>query len=232
MAALWTLDPDLERLEPPEPPPAGLDAVVCSVVADRLEPLLSWLRARGCAEVKVLGRDLPVPMPSAYETPATLGMDRLAAALAAAHSCPEGALVVDAGSALTVDWVDGRGRFRGGAVAPGPRALEAGLQGAAPGLGARLGGTAQGFPGTSSAAACALGLAATLEGQVRVLIHRARAVAGGDLPVLLAGGAREAVRRCVPDVPFREAPHLVLQGAALAAAGRPPPAVAGAPPAT
>ncbi|MDM8004337.1 MAG: type III pantothenate kinase [Bacteroidota bacterium] len=54
-----------------------------------------------------------------YDTPETLGVDRLAAAAGAAHRHP-GAdlLVIDAGSALTVDQVTG-GAFRGGSISPG-----------------------------------------------------------------------------------------------------------------
>ena len=55
-----------------------------------------------------------------YDTPETLGADRLAAAVGAALVA-EGrdALVVDFGTAITVDYVSGDGTYRGGAISPG-----------------------------------------------------------------------------------------------------------------
>ena len=58
-----------------------------------------------------------------YDDPARIGVDRLAAAAAAHRATPAGraAVVVDAGTALTVDAIDAEGTFRGGAIAPGLR---------------------------------------------------------------------------------------------------------------
>ncbi len=62
-----------------------------------------------------------------YRTPETLGRDRVFAARGALDRLARSCLVVDAGTALTVDAVvlepSGRGRFLGGAIAPGPRLL-------------------------------------------------------------------------------------------------------------
>ena len=61
-----------------------------------------------------------VPIRNGYDTPETLGADRLAAAVGAALVA-EGrdALVVDFGTAITVDYVSGDGTYRGGAISPG-----------------------------------------------------------------------------------------------------------------
>lgn len=64
----------------------------------------------------------PVPLRSDYLTPATLGRDRLAAAVGAAQLFPaRDVLVVDFGTALTLDLVTADGTFRGGCIAPGVR---------------------------------------------------------------------------------------------------------------
>ncbi|HBH26102.1 MAG TPA: pantothenate kinase [Rhodospirillaceae bacterium] len=61
--------------------------------------------------------------------PAGAGADRLVNALAAARGpWPLPAVVVDVGTATTVDLVDAAGRFRGGAILPGPAAGLAGLR--------------------------------------------------------------------------------------------------------
>lgn len=61
-----------------------------------------------------------VPLQIAYKTPETLGSDRLAAAVGA-HSEANGhnILVIDAGSAITIDFVDSEGVYRGGNISPG-----------------------------------------------------------------------------------------------------------------
>lgn len=64
----------------------------------------------------------PVPIANAYHTPETLGRDRLAAAVGAAALFPhENLLIVDCGTALTVDLVTADGTFRGGFISPGLR---------------------------------------------------------------------------------------------------------------
>lgn len=62
----------------------------------------------------------PVPIGNAYLTPATLGRDRLAAAVGAATLYPgRNVLIVDFGTAVTLDFVSADGVFRGGCISPG-----------------------------------------------------------------------------------------------------------------
>ncbi|MCQ2330735.1 MAG: type III pantothenate kinase [Paludibacteraceae bacterium] len=62
----------------------------------------------------------PVPIQNDYSTPETLGQDRLAAAVGASWLCPnENLLIIDAGSAVTYDFVSEEGHFLGGNIAPG-----------------------------------------------------------------------------------------------------------------
>jgi len=61
---------------------------------------------------------------NSYPRPGELGGDRWAALVAARAMRPgEAAVVVDAGSAVTVDALDAAGVFRGGVILPGARAL-------------------------------------------------------------------------------------------------------------
>jgi len=62
----------------------------------------------------------PVPIVNRYDTPQTLGQDRLAAAVGAKSLCPnENLLIIDAGSAITYDFVSAEGEYMGGNIAPG-----------------------------------------------------------------------------------------------------------------
>jgi type III pantothenate kinase len=56
---------------------------------------------------------------NSYEEPTQLGVDRLVAMVAAYQRCRAAVCVVDCGTAVTVDLVDGEGVFRGGVIAPG-----------------------------------------------------------------------------------------------------------------
>ena len=62
----------------------------------------------------------PLPISNSYASPATLGLDRLAAAVGAVSLCPQtNLLIIDAGSAITYDYVTFEGNFIGGNIAPG-----------------------------------------------------------------------------------------------------------------
>lgn len=62
----------------------------------------------------------PLPFRNAYTTPETLGKDRLAAVAGAMVLMPDSdVLVVDAGTAITFDFLDSNGVYHGGNIAPG-----------------------------------------------------------------------------------------------------------------
>lgn len=61
-----------------------------------------------------------LPIAIDYDTPQTLGMDRVAAAVGARSLAHEGALLVaDAGTCITIDLLDADNVYRGGAILPG-----------------------------------------------------------------------------------------------------------------
>lgn len=62
----------------------------------------------------------PLPINILYRTPQKLGSDRLAAAIGAISEAPgKDILIIDAGSAITIDFVDAQGKFLGGNISPG-----------------------------------------------------------------------------------------------------------------
>mgnify|MGYP001339524727 FL=1 len=64
--------------------------------------------------------EVSIPLKNRYKTPATLGTDRLALAVAANSIYPNGnVLVIDSGSAITYDIVTEHGEYIGGAISPG-----------------------------------------------------------------------------------------------------------------
>lgn len=65
------------------------------------------------------GHDLAVPIANALDDDSTVGQDRLLNAIGAFSRAEQACIVVDAGTAITVDFVDGQGTFQGGAIGPG-----------------------------------------------------------------------------------------------------------------
>lgn len=69
-----------------------------------------------------LSGETPVPIIKNYDTPETLGADRVAAAVGAMWLHPgKDLVVIDMGTCITYDLVDQNGTFEGGLISPGVR---------------------------------------------------------------------------------------------------------------
>lgn len=68
----------------------------------------------------VLDATVPTPVDNLYESPETLGADRIAAVVGAVQRASgRDLLVIDAGTCITYDFVDAAGRYHGGNISPG-----------------------------------------------------------------------------------------------------------------
>lgn len=93
-------------------------AIVCSTREQTAE-LTEHLEKRLSRVVKFTPHEVPTPLVNLYRTPETLGADRLAAAVGAAALYPDrDLLIVDFGTAITIDLVEG-GAYKGGNISPG-----------------------------------------------------------------------------------------------------------------
>lgn len=94
------------------------DSIISSVV--NIEPAVVNVLARHSRKFILFDHTTPTPIKNLYDTPETLGLDRLAAAVGAAGLCPnENLLIIDAGSAITYDYLTADGEYLGGNIAPG-----------------------------------------------------------------------------------------------------------------
>lgn len=94
------------------------DSIISSVVD--IEAAVVNTLARRSQHFVLFDHNTPVPIINKYDTPQTLGQDRLAAAVGAKSLCPnENLLIIDVGSAITYDFVSAEGEFLGGNIAPG-----------------------------------------------------------------------------------------------------------------
>ncbi len=106
----------VERWGETEEPKTLLMASVNDAVANRLD---AALKDQLSVEIYHVGDDVPVPIGRNLHPETLTGVDRLLNAAAAWAKVRQACIVVDAGTALTVDFVDGEGIFHGGAIAPG-----------------------------------------------------------------------------------------------------------------
>ncbi len=97
----------------------GIDKIIVSSVID-IAPSDRTVIENACSRVVWFDNSTPTPLKIKYNTPHTLGSDRLAAAVGAMCKAPaRDIVVIDAGSAITIDFVDAQGNFRGGNISPG-----------------------------------------------------------------------------------------------------------------
>ncbi len=173
----------------------------------------------------VVGRDLEIPIDNLTDEPEKVGTDRLLNALAAFRRFDQPVMIVDAGTATTIDVTDKFGRFLGGAIAPGPRtALDALYKSTAALPHVSLGeaerrltsGTREkgGLPeiGKNTQEAMIAGVAWSLIGAIESL----RAVyerSVGPIKVVGTGGAIDFVPQAL-DIFDARLPHLTLEGIA------------------
>lgn len=177
----------------------------------RLEPQLArwrvtpqWLTSSAAA-AGVINR---------YEQPAQLGPDRWAALVAArqrmlaAELFPQSAVVVNAGTAVTVDALDAEGVFRGGLILPGLRLMLRALADHTAGLKVPP-GSCQDFP-INTGDALYSGAVQAVAGAIGLM--RAR-LAGptGEVKCLMSGGAANELSPYV-EGPVEVVDSLVLEG--------------------
>lgn len=93
-------------------------SIISSVT--NVDPAVINTLARRSQKFILFDHNTPVPIHNCYDTPHTLGQDRLAAAVGAVSLCPDtNLLIIDVGSAITYDFVSSKKEFQGGNIAPG-----------------------------------------------------------------------------------------------------------------
>jgi type III pantothenate kinase len=164
----------------------------------------------------VAGADFPIPLHTEISEPGRLGTDRWLASLAAYRQTGGPCIVVDFGTAITVNSVRADGTFIGGAIMPGLDMM----------AGALGDGTAQ-LPrikvpdnappvGRNTEESIATGLLYGTAGAVANLVIVASGVVGDDARVFLTGGSATRVATFLPPDCREVSLDLVLEGLTIA----------------
>jgi type III pantothenate kinase len=192
--------------------------VLAGVHPERLRRLAAWLGQLG-HPVKILDSSRQLPLRVLLEQPDHVGIDRLLNAVAASRRVPRGvaAVLIDAGSAITVDWLDEAGAFAGGAIVPGLRLMAQALHDYTALLPlVELRYPPPPLPGTSTVMAVEAGVFWAAVGAIQALTTQLTARASGAARVFLTGGDGPLLAKALNrDIDLW--PNMTLEGIRIAA---------------
>jgi type III pantothenate kinase len=202
--------------------PSSVSWWIGSVQRSVSSRLIDWLRNQGATRLTLLA-SIDLPLRATLPRPDMVGIDRLLGAVAAnrLRSGNKPAIIVDLGTAITVDLVSAAGEFLGGAILPGiglsSRALHE-FTDLLPLLDMHSLAEPPPALGTDTTSALTSGIYWGAIGGVRHLIELLGAPLANPPQVFLTGGAAPAVARLISQEAIY-VPHLVLGGIALTAQG-------------
>ena len=121
--ALFTdgsLDWHEERMETDFDPNEFLSYSFDGVAISDVGEVFNYTKLSHAAKYFVhLDHSIPLPLTITYETPETLGRDRIAAVIGAQKRYDSACVVIDIGTCITLDFADKEKRFLGGNISPG-----------------------------------------------------------------------------------------------------------------
>lgn len=193
----------------------GVRAVACSVAGDAVRAAVAdavtaaggegvaWLASgERCAGVR-----------NGYARPSQLGVDRWAALIGARARSHEPTIIVNAGTAITIDALTASGEFIGGMILPGVELMLEALASRTAGLTAQRGAFSE-FPRNTADAMTTGALDAATGAATRAQL-RLQGREGKPVRMLVSGGAAEALLPCLP-AGAEHVTHLVLAGLLVA----------------
>lgn len=188
------------------PPPDRI--LVSNVAGEKMAQLLTTACAAWHCPIEfIVAQITQCGVRNSYDHPAQLGSDRWAALIAAWHQVHASCLVVNCGTATTVDALSAEGEFLGGLILPGVNMMQSSLAAGAAQL-AQTEGTWREFPRNTADAMFSGSIQATV-GAIR-LQFEALAMRG-NVRCLLSGGAADNVQSHLK-LPLVRVDNLVLRG--------------------
>ena len=184
--------------------------VISNVAGSQVQKFLEDLfKLWSATTVWVAGRREQCGVKSLYQDPAQLGPDRWAALIGARQLFKGACLVVNAGTAMTVDALTASGEFPGGLIVPGFDLMHRALESNTARLSSARGSFAA-FP-RNSADAITSGAIDALCGAIERMRARMVEQKHGEPQIVLAGGTAELLAQHVGG-PAQPVERLVLEG--------------------
>lgn len=186
--------------------------IISSVRKDILEQLKKSVLAQ---RVQVIGNHNIPQHRMDYNTPETLGVDRFLVANAAFQESGKSVIVIDAGSAITIDMMNETGVFLGGVIMAGVRIQKQAVRDYLPELPGIESEIPANWPGKSSRECLEWGVNGGLQYTVNGFIKQYLAIyKNADL--YITGGDSEIIERVIKDdVEIRRRKYLLFEGLRL-----------------
>jgi type III pantothenate kinase len=195
----------------------GSSVVVASVNKPVSDALVGALRDQLSCDIYTVPDDMPAPIGTCLDAGARPGVDRLLNAAAAYAKLKQACIVIDAGTCVTIDFVDGEGVFHGGAIAPGLRMQLQAMHAHTAALPAIDFAVPEGLAwGPNTREAMLRGVYHGVRGLAWRLIEKYAEQYGG-FPLVVATGGDAAALFSDDELVNQIVPDLVLRGVALAA---------------
>lgn len=170
--------------------------IIVSVVPEFLGILLKSLTTVVPGrEIKVVGQDIHVPIKVKYHKPRDVGQDRLLVSFAAFKLYSVPALVIDFGTAVTFDFINGKGEYEGGLIFPGIRLSLNSLSDNAALLPHIELKNQTGLPGKSTRSSINKGILYGYADLCDGLISRFRSKYGNNIKVVATGGDADLIAK-------------------------------------
>ena len=187
--------------------PASASVVACNVAGERVGHAIAAALPATMSLRWLTAGESACGVRNRYDVPARLGADRWAALIGARGVTQQACLVVCAGTATTVDWLDAEGAFRGGLILPGFDLMRAALARNTAQLPLADGVFREEPHNTADAIAsgCLHAQAGAVERMAALLAREAPA------ECLITGGAATFLSPHL-NIPFRLAENLILDG--------------------
>lgn len=131
-----------------------------------------------------------------YDTPDTLGIDRYLVCLGAKKATKEPVIVIDSGSACTIDFMDENGVYKGGIIMPGLHSLVNIFKRTAPELPAIEVAFPKNFPGRSTEESLQLGQVIFFADGINMMLDRFSSIYG-EYDLFLTGGDAQTVSQLI-----------------------------------
>lgn len=159
----------------------------------------------------ILDNSTPLPINIQYDTPKTLGVDRIAAVVGAFTLSPNSnTLVIDIGTCVTFEFIDNTNTYKGGLISPGWQMRLDAMHKFTAKLPSLTTSASKSITGKSTVECMQSGAFIGLIAEINSIIEQYKAE-NNDLRVLICGGDAKVFETTLKERIFAE-PNLVLIG--------------------
>jgi type III pantothenate kinase len=162
-----------------------------------------------------IGREIKLNMPILVENPQKVGIDRLLNALAAYRRTKTSTIVIDFGTAITIDMVSKNGEFLGGLILPGIRTSAYALNKQTALLPEVVIKRTKNIIGRNTEDAIKAGIYFGTAGSIIHIIREIRKVYGNVQKIIATGGDAKTFKKDISEID-KVIPRLTLEGIRIA----------------